>query len=186
MDALMRPNDFACAMQAHWTNPNTLKNVSSPALMDLWTVMAETFNKAIEGNVAAENPFRDNPEQGKWMVLSPATGSGKTQGIRLYSAMQAMANLHRPCTDKVGILIVTREIEQADELARDVRASFEEIRSGGSTLYESIRGSTPERDFGCSARGPSAPLQCPRGHPRGHEAGHCAGGLPRILRPSPR
>jgi hypothetical protein len=124
MDASVRPEDFACAMQAHWTNPNTLNNVSSPALMSLWTVMADTFNKAIEGNTAADNPFRDNPENGKWMVLSPATGSGKTQGIRLYSAMQAVANLHRPSPNKVGILIVTREIEQADDLARDVQDSF--------------------------------------------------------------
>jgi hypothetical protein len=126
MDASLRPDDFACAMQAHWTNPNTLNNVSSPALMSLWTVMADTFNKAIEGNIATDNPFRDNPESGKWMVLSPATGSGKTESCRLYSAMQAAANLHRPSSDKVGILIVTREIEQADELARNIQASFEE------------------------------------------------------------
>jgi hypothetical protein len=124
MDASLRPEDFACAMQAHWTNPNTLNNVSSPALMSLWTVMGETFNQAIEGNIATDNPFRENPENGKWMVLSPATGSGKTQGVRLYSAMQATANLHRPSSNKVGIRIVTREIEQADELARDVQASF--------------------------------------------------------------
>src|ERR1700722_18600038 len=124
MDALVRPEDFACAMQAHWTNPNTLNNVSSPALMSLWTVMAKTFNAAIEGNLAADNPFMDNPENGKWMVLSPATGSGKTQGIRLYSAMQARANLNRPSSEKVGVLIVTREIEQADELAEEVQESF--------------------------------------------------------------
>jgi hypothetical protein len=146
MDASLRPDDFACAMQAHWTNPDTLNNVSSPALMSLWTVMADTFNQAIEGNIASDNPFRDNPEQGKWMVLSPATGSGKTQGIRLYSAMQAVANLHRPSSAKVGILIVTREIEQADELARDVQASFREMVIGGSTLFQSIRGSTPDVD----------------------------------------
>jgi hypothetical protein len=146
MDASLRPDDFACAMQAHWTNPDTLNNVSSPALMSLWTVMADTFNQAIEGNIASDNPFRDNPEQGKWMVLSPATGSGKTQGIRLYSAMQAVANLHRPSSAKVGILIVTREIEQADELARDVQASFREMVIGGSTLFQSIRGSTPDKD----------------------------------------
>jgi hypothetical protein len=142
MDAFIGPTEFARAMQAHWTNPDTLNNVSSPALMSLWTVMADTFNQAIEGNLAADHPFRDNPEQGKWMVLSPATGSGKTESCRLYSAMQAAANLHRPS----GILIVTREIEQADELARNIQASFEEIRLGGSTLFQSIRGSTPEWD----------------------------------------
>src|ERR1700722_14453382 len=129
MDALVRPNDFACAMQAHWTNPNTLNNVSSPALMSLWTVMGETFNQAIEGNIAAENPFRENPQSGKWMVLSPATGSGKTQGVRLYSAMLAKANQDLPSSDKVGVLIVTREIEQADELAQEIRDSF--TRLGG-------------------------------------------------------
>jgi hypothetical protein len=130
MDASVRPNvtippdQFARAMQAHWTNPSTLKNVSSPALVELWTVMAKTCNQAIEGNIHNDNPFRDNPQDGKWMVLSPATGSGKTQGIRLYSAMQAAANLHRQSKDKVGILIVTREIEQADELVEEINGSF--------------------------------------------------------------
>ena len=131
MDASLRPNvtippdQFASAMKAHWTNPNTLKNVSSPALVDLWTVMAKTFNKAIEGNdhSAINNPFAE----GKWMVLSPATGSGKTEGCRIYSAMQAVANLHRSSPNKVGILIVTREIEQADTLARDIQTSFTEL-----------------------------------------------------------
>jgi hypothetical protein len=162
MDATLRPHssmlpeDFANAMQAHWTNPTTLKNVSSPALMELWTTMAKTFNQAIEGNLAADNPFRDNPQSGKWMVLSPATGSGKTQGVRIYSAMQAAANLHRSSPKKVGILIVTREIEQADELAQEVRDSFQD-RLGGSTLYESIRGSTPERTPVALARHSNAP-----------------------------
>ena len=121
------PDQFARAMQAHSTNPSTLKNVSSPALVELWTVMAKTFNQAIEGNIHNDTPFRDSPEHGKWMVLSPATGSGKTQGIRLYSAMQAAANLHRQSKDKVGILIVTREIEQADELVEEIRESFADL-----------------------------------------------------------
>jgi hypothetical protein len=145
MDAQVRPDDFACAMQAHWTNPNTLKNVSSPALMSLWTTMAETFNQAIEGNIANDNPFRDNPENGKWMVLSPATGSGKTEGCRIYSAMQAAANLHRSSPNKVGILIVTREIEQADVLARDIQASFTSLCPPEALirLYETEGGIKP-------------------------------------------
>jgi hypothetical protein len=156
MDASLRPEDFACAMQAHWTNPNTLNNVSSPALMSLWTVMATTFNKAIEGNLAADNPFRDNPENGKWMVLSPATGSGKTEGCRIYSAMQAVANLHRPSPNKVGILIVTREIEQADVLARDVQDSFDTIM-GGLNSSLPIRASTPDNSPVALARHSNAP-----------------------------
>ncbi len=125
MDASLRPDDFARAMQAHWTN--NLGNVSSPALMSLWEMMGDTFNKAIEANPSTVNPFQTNNEEGKWLVLSPATGSGKTQGVRLYSAMQAVANLTRPSEDKVGVLVVAREIEQADELAKDVQASFGEI-----------------------------------------------------------
>jgi hypothetical protein len=121
--------------------------------MSLWTVMADTFNKAIEGNLAADNPFRDNPENGKWMVLSPATGSGKTQGIRLYSAMQAVANLHRPSSDKVGILIVTREIEQADELAQEVQESF----MGGSNPFLPVRASAPHNAQVALARHSEAP-----------------------------
>jgi hypothetical protein len=59
--------------------------------------------------------------QSPWRILQPPTGSGKTQGACVYAAMQANLNrdtqgLRKP----VGILIVTRRIEQADELASTI------------------------------------------------------------------
>jgi hypothetical protein len=158
MDAQLRPNvttlphpyTFADRMRSHWTTSREqggLGNVYSAALGRLWLTMGETFNRAIEGNLANDNPFRDNPQPGKWHVLSPATGSGKTQGVRLYSAMLAKANLDLPSSDKVGVLIVTREIEQADELAQEIRDSFAKMAIGGSTLFNLIRGSTPDTNL---------------------------------------
>ncbi len=145
MQPSLTADDFACAMQAHWTG--NLGNASSPALVSLWTLMGETFNKAIEGNPGTVNPFAEThiealikkgvllesqcgfpPRQsrGLWHVLSPATGSGKTQGVRIYCAMRAALNLTTPDEDKVGALIVTREIEAADELAREINETYRE------------------------------------------------------------
>jgi hypothetical protein len=76
--------------------------------------MASTFQRAISD--AAKGT--DSP---CWRVLQPPTGSGKTRGACLYAAMQADANKddhehHSP----VGVLIVTRLIDQADEMAREI------------------------------------------------------------------
>jgi hypothetical protein len=137
----MQPYDFACAMQAHWTE--NLGNVSSSALMSLWTVMAQTFNSAVE---LSDSP--DTSARSQWRILQPPTGSGKTQGIRIYSAMTAARNYHREINgtsnpldtrgsnvpflrgedreteQRVGILIVTRETEEADKLAAQINDSF--------------------------------------------------------------
>jgi hypothetical protein len=106
--ALVSPQDFSERMDHHWTHKLSL--CSSPALRALWKVMATTFQAAIvETAKGAVSP---------WRVLQPPTGSGKTQGACVYSAMQA--DLNREAGDHrkpVGILIVTRLIEQADNLA---------------------------------------------------------------------
>jgi len=115
----MQPFDFACAMQAHWTK--NLNNTPSSALMSLWVVMAQTFNSAIELSNT------DDSARNLWRVLQPPTGSGKTQGIRIYSAMTAIRNAQADLKDRVGILIVTREIEEADKLAAQINASFVEL-----------------------------------------------------------
>lgn len=105
------PKVFSCAMEAHWEN--TLGNVPSPALMALWETMAKTFNAAIESDGT------------RWSVLQPPTGTGKTQGLSVYAALMAKAN--RESEQRNGILIVTRMIEQADELkeAIDRLAGFQ-------------------------------------------------------------
>ena len=136
MDAQLRPDNttnlphpytFADRMRTHWTTPKPhgLGNVPSAALSRLWVTMGETFNRAIEGNPATVNPFRDTAEvEAKWHVLSPPCGAGKTQGLRVYAAMLAKANLTLPPDRKIGTLIVVREIETADELAQQINETF--------------------------------------------------------------
>jgi hypothetical protein len=105
--ALVPPQAFADQMNSHWTQKLGL--CSSPALRTLWRIMGETYQSAIvETAQGAQSP---------WRIVQPPTGSGKTQGTCVYAAMQADLNrdtegLRKP----VGILIVTRRIEQAIEL----------------------------------------------------------------------
>ena len=134
MEASMQPFDFACAMREHWTD--NLGNASSSALMSMWVVMAQTFNSAIDLSYPERLPsyawrtapigLRGDPEKerGQWHILQPPTGSGKTQGVRIYSAMMAMMNASETTENRVGILIVTREIEEADKLASQINTSF--------------------------------------------------------------
>lgn len=109
--ALVPPPLFVSAMSRHWTNNLTMP--SSPALSSLWETMAVTFNRAItEASIG---------HKAQWKVLQPPTGSGKTEGACLYAALQAERNealkgLARP----VGVLIVTRLIDQANAIASRV------------------------------------------------------------------
>ena len=145
MDASTRPNDTACLphpytfadhMRTHWER---LGNVYSPALGRLWLKMGETFNAAIAGNPATADPFRDNAEvDAKWHVLSPPCGAGKTQGLRVYAAMLAKANLDLPPDQKVGTLIVVREIETADELAGQINATWTKLMGGRTSKEEGV------------------------------------------------
>lgn len=105
------PEEFSRTMTTHWQG--TLGNIPSLALMALWETMAKTFNAAIESDGT------------RWSVLQPPTGTGKTQGLSVYAALTARAN--HESERRNGILIVTRMIEQADELkeAIDRLAGFE-------------------------------------------------------------
>jgi hypothetical protein len=122
MAASLRPDDFACAMREHWTRK--LGNVASPAFTDLWRVMATTFNDAIEASAPSHE------KRGLWRVLQPPTGSGKTQGARVYCAMQAIKNLSRVPEDKLGVLIVSREIAEADKLAEEINETVADMLGG--------------------------------------------------------
>jgi len=111
----VNPEVFARVMREHWeTNCN---NVTSPAFLDLWSVMARTFNEAVESH--------GTPTEKLWRVLQPSTGTGKTQGARIYSALTILNNVAVPAKDRVGILIVTREIAEADKLAEEINESVQ-------------------------------------------------------------
>src|SRR6266852_1423339 len=108
--ALVSPQDFTDRMDTHWSL--RLQLVTSPALRTLWGTMASTFRKSITNTITG---VVDAP----WLILKPPTGSGKTQGACVYAAMQAEANA-QGALKPVGILIVTRLIDQANEMAKEI------------------------------------------------------------------
>jgi hypothetical protein len=109
--ALVPPLDFVSAMDNHWTSK--LYMPSSAPLRSLWETMGNVFEQSIIDNI--------NERDARWKVLQPPTGSGKTQGACLYSAMQAKRNRYLQGDLKpVGVLLVTRLIKQANSLVADI------------------------------------------------------------------
>ena len=108
--ALVSPQDFTDRMDHRWSQG--LQLISSPALRTLWGIMASTFRTSIINSI---NGVVDAP----WLILQPPTGSGKTQGACVFAAMQADANA-QDHLKPVGVLIVTRLIEQADIIASTI------------------------------------------------------------------
>ncbi|MBR1169143.1 hypothetical protein [Bradyrhizobium liaoningense] len=105
---LVPPQEFSARMKRHWTT--NLGLCSSAPLEKLWTIMAKTFNEAISDTA--------NGTQAPWRILQPPTGSGKTRGACLFAAMQA--ELNQTCDTPVGIVIVTRLIDEADKLVSEI------------------------------------------------------------------
>lgn len=104
---LVTPEEFVAAMTDRW---HSLGNTSSLRLQELWAEMAATFARAIA----------DSKKGGtKWRVLEPPTGTGKTQGLCVYSALTIAKNRHHP--SPLGVLIVTRTIAQADEIVATIK-----------------------------------------------------------------
>jgi hypothetical protein len=94
-------------MTKHWTK--TLGNVVSTNLQLAWAQIAEAFNAHIQSH--------DDPESiDKWTVLSPPTGSGKSQGTAVYCSMLCK----QPIGNRVGTLIVTRLKSDADAMAETI------------------------------------------------------------------
>jgi hypothetical protein len=105
---LVSPEEFATAMTRHWQH--SLGNTSSRKLQQLWFAMAATFARAVADSHIAGT---------KWRVLEPPTGTGKTQGLCVYSALVIDKNHHSP--EPLGILVVTRTIAQANEIAAAIK-----------------------------------------------------------------
>ena len=110
--ALVSPKDFSERMDRRWAEDLNL--VSSSALRALWTIMADTFQKSIINSV-------NGVVAAPWLILQPPTGSGKTRGACVFSAMQADLNA-QGALKPVGVLIVVRLIAQADEMAAEINA----------------------------------------------------------------
>ena len=110
--ALVSPQDYSVRMRKHWSE--TLKMPMPPALIDVHLLMAEQFQRQIINNATSE-------EGSASVVLPLPTGSGKTQGTCLYASMQA--DLNADATENlkpVGMVIITRLIEDADAIAKQI------------------------------------------------------------------
>lgn len=105
---------FEERMSRHWVE--VLGNVSSPALKAVWKQMADTFIKQVVSSSTSD--------ANKWRVLQLLTGTGKTQGLALFCAMlsEAESEADHPAVLEYhpGVLIVTRRIQQADELVETI------------------------------------------------------------------
>lgn len=110
MDTLMSskgvvcPQEFVATMETRWTK--TLGNTGSPKLRELWSIIADTFNRSINDSQSVDS---------KWRVLNPPTGSGKSQGTAVYCSLLAKHNQEH--IQKIGVLIVTRLIDDANGMA---------------------------------------------------------------------
>lgn len=109
---------FVSEMTSHW---QSLGNCVSPELQAVWRQMCHTLNEQAQ--------TRDS----RWRVLQPATGTGKSQGLALYSA------LHKD-QPQIGILIVVRLKSQADEMAELIN------RLAGSQIARSRHTDSPLSD----------------------------------------
>jgi len=86
-------------------------NTSSPALIELWTIIFQTFNDAIERNV--------NGSEREYSVIPAVTGSGKTLCYQWYAAELAKkAGIDDE--SQPGMLIVTSLTREADEAADNI------------------------------------------------------------------
>lgn len=117
--ALPNTNQYVERMALHWVTPEAeggLGLCCSIALRSLWRIMCENFIAATRDAATGV--------QSPWRILQPPTGTGKTEGARIYAAMQADLNHNASGDTKpVGVIIVTRLIEEADRLARDINAT---------------------------------------------------------------
>lgn len=113
--ALVCPQEFSSRMNDYWTSPRPtgLGQHSSAPLKILWRIMSENFRAAIEEAILGV--------QSPWRILQPPTGSGKTQGTCVYAAMQAQRNLENTLKP-VGMLVVTRLIEEANKIRDTINA----------------------------------------------------------------
>ena len=103
----IHPDEFVMRMEDHWINE--LNNVPNKALKESWHQIADTFDHHIQNH--------DDPEKARnWNVLSPPTGSGKSESIVIYGAMLSS----RPKEDHPAILVVTRLIDDCNMMAERI------------------------------------------------------------------
>lgn len=104
---MIEVTEFINEMDNHWIK--NLGNISSSNLRKAWEQIGNAFNDHIAAH--------DDPESGNnWTVLSPPTGSGKSQGTAVYCSMLSKL----PEAHRIGVLIVTRLKADADAMAETI------------------------------------------------------------------
>lgn len=100
------PKIFVESFKQKWEHD--FKNVSSPGFEQTWKSLCNTFNLGIALN------RRDKDKEGTRLVLSPQTGTGKTEGLIHFAAMLWNEPKHP------YILIVSRQIKECDRVANSI------------------------------------------------------------------
>jgi hypothetical protein len=108
--AFIDPFEFEHEMDQHWTT--NLNNHSSPALRRVWRQIAATFKYHVLAH-------RYSRRRKKWSILEPETGTGKSQGTMLYSALLSKY----PDERHPGVLIVSRLIDDCETMAHEINKS---------------------------------------------------------------
>ena len=102
------PHQLALSFSKQWED---FGNTSSPALVELWTIIFQTFNDCIERNVSGS--------EREYSVIPAVTGSGKTLCYQWYAAELAKQSLNESESQQ-GMLIVTSLTREADEAVNNI------------------------------------------------------------------
>ncbi len=100
------PQAFVMKMADRWRN--SIGGVVTLPLKQVWQQQAKVFNSKIKGNYC-----------GRWLVLQPPTGSGKSRGLETYCSML-------PRDNHPGVMIVVRMIEDAENMVDTINQLTED------------------------------------------------------------
>ena len=107
---MIPPSTFVNRMESHWID--NLKNVPNEPLRRTWNQFAVEAINHINAH--------DIPEQeARYTVLSPPTGTGKTEGAIVYCALLSGILGTAPQLHP-GVLIATKRIEDANTIAERI------------------------------------------------------------------
>ncbi|SHN92495.1 hypothetical protein BHECKSOX_916 [Bathymodiolus heckerae thiotrophic gill symbiont] len=117
---LVNPIELAKEVAYIWEG-DEYNNISSPALEESWTVIAESFNECIRANQRGANP----PQR---LAIPAQTGTGKTTAMIQY-AIQSNKD--------IGILIVTAFIDEIDKIVEHVNKGLNKSELKAAAFHSS-------------------------------------------------
>jgi len=101
---------FVTAMRKHWTK--TLGNHTTSNLEQVWKTMGDTYNQVLSGKT-----------DGRWQLLNPETGTGKTEGSCLYLGHLGWYALRRNEDGQApGAIFIVRTIDQCEEAVAKINS----------------------------------------------------------------